>query len=587
MVSLRGNKKLLFILVACWSVIMHAVVKAPLQLEVTDMNDQIITDVLIDDQFVVKIIIDDASIVKGEPYLVTNDKVEAHRVRVSYKQINRKTSYEYMYIARAMHPGVAQIGPVTIETNQGTYKSSIMTINVVESDKDFKQVKVSQKPDVWITLTVDNEHVLVGQEINATLSLYAVQEPHSITNLDIPAINGLVRVGAAVSKQGRTVIDGKTYYLLETKWRWVAEQEGTIMVPAVMLSCTMAVKSQGWFSLWQLDTKQLHSNRLHLTVNPLPPYTGTDELIGVGHNVTISASVDKDTIPLKDALVYSIVLSGSNGVEQIAQMHLTHMSNEWKIYPSTVSVVEDKKLSSSNNNVVIKKFDYVLQSMKPGTVVIPAQTYSYFDLIDNKYKTLITQPLNIHVEGCIEQKVATSLEVTDVAPVVNVDQGNCTVVIPCNERGAWYATRLVWVISWQLFFLLWFLPLWCMGGMGLYDIIYRYWLKNATERNYHNAFSIARKEWQMIRARGDCTELYQLFVRLFAHRYKVFTSQVSHEKIIEWLQERNLSDELIVDFDSFLSYLAACMYGSGFKQKSNTDIFLQAEKWIKQLEKVL
>jgi hypothetical protein len=130
----------------------------------------------------------------------------------------------------------------------------------------------------------------------------------------------------------------------------------------------------------------------------LPTFTGT-----VG-DIKISASVDKDSLLVNDALTYKIILEGSGNLK-LAMAPILTISPDIEIYePKTSS---DLKTSISGTTGA-RTFEYLLLPRYHGEYTIPSFKFTYFDPNDDRYKTLETSQIEFFV-GKSEQEDGTEV----------------------------------------------------------------------------------------------------------------------------------------------------------------------------------
>ncbi len=571
-------------------------------IEITDTEMMVINKAYEQVPFMVTVTIK-GSAVDRKPDLEVSDFVSANCVRVGYKQINGYPIHEYVYSAKAAHKGIARIGPVSVMIDGSLHKIEPVTIEVVENIGMPSRGSGNQSKTGWVELSVDNQHPFVGQETEVKLALYTRQQPERITKLEIPNIPSFEPVGEFQQSQHKVVINGTAYYCTEIRWSVIARQEGTYMFPAGSISFIAPSSNRSFFSLWEGEQKQLFSNTVHVETESLPEYNGTDRCIGVGKDFTISASVDKTTVTLNDVLKYTVTISSSEkSIGAISSIPLNSMGTTWRMYPSRVYVPDQllggQSVKQVSPSIVKKSFEYVVQPLASGKHSIPAQSFVYFDTGCQRYKELKVASVSIDVlpaedagsnsTNDQEKVISGRSPVSELMPANNSESTASLAQNKyfCNEDGEWCYKQAVWVLPWLIFFILCaFVPAAAFAWL-LFCFAYAYLQASTLSRRYRKAFSIARKRWQAVRAGGDVSHLYMIFVQLFADKYKVPIGTVSQSAIQIWLRNAQIDEEKIAEFDLFMAQLAASVYG-GIKQANSTTLFLQAEQWIYYLEKKL
>jgi hypothetical protein len=109
----------------------------------------------------------------------------------------------------------------------------------------------------------------------------------------------------------------------------------------------------------------------------------------------VTASVDKTSTKVDEALTYRVRISGSGNLRTLPDPVL-NFPVDFEVYPPQVSQSTDR---SGGRVTGTKTYEYVLIPRGPGTRVIPAVSYSYFDPSANRYASARADSLPVAVTG--------------------------------------------------------------------------------------------------------------------------------------------------------------------------------------------
>lgn len=136
------------------------------------------------------------------------------------------------------------------------------------------------------------------------------------------------------------------------------------------------------------------SNPLTIAVSPLPP--GRPEpFSGIVGTLSLSASLDRDSVAAGDAVTLTVRASGDGNVRGIPEPTLG-LPADFEIFPPEV---EESVRPAGPGLTGEKTFTYVLIPRAPGSREVPAITMGYLDAASGAYGTATTRPLPLSVTG--------------------------------------------------------------------------------------------------------------------------------------------------------------------------------------------
>lgn len=275
------------------------------------------------------------------------------------------------------------------------------------------------KKNLFIKLDVSKTSCYVGEPIIASYKLYTRLRSES-TITDAPSFNGFSVSDLDVNNNNSSGVekyDGRDYnvYTLR-KVQLYPLQPGTITLDPVVsdnkitfLKADYANTQSGdmFFDMMQNFAEAttpadaivqqhvtLKSKPVEITVKPLPEENKPADFKGTVGNFTIASSLQKNDITTDDAGNLRIIISGAGNIQLI---------NPPKInWPKGMDGY-DAKITDGIDKFAVpmkgsKTFTYPFTVSSAGTYTIPGVSFSYFDPIAGRYKTLATDPLTVDVK---------------------------------------------------------------------------------------------------------------------------------------------------------------------------------------------
>jgi len=136
------------------------------------------------------------------------------------------------------------------------------------------------------------------------------------------------------------------------------------------------------------------SNPLTVEVDPLPP--GRPEpFSGVVGSLDLTASVDRDSVGVNDAVTLTVRVSGDGNIGAVPAPELA-LPSDFEVFPPEVS--QDVRPTASGLGGT-KTFEFVLIPRAPGDREIPSISMSYFAPDDVAYRTTSAPALPLTVTG--------------------------------------------------------------------------------------------------------------------------------------------------------------------------------------------
>lgn len=336
-------------------------------------------------------------------------------------RMSQETSYSYVYYLQAMNEGKYVIAPATFRLKSKDYKSDSLYIEVIKdaSARQANQNTEANNPatineqapgtDLFIKLILDRNEVYIGEHVIASVKLYTKVDLAGLNEVKFPAFNGFLKENLEtppLSSLQRENINGTIFGTgIVQQFLLYPQITGEINIEPVEITALVQKKTGqsdpffgDFFTSYQNVPKVIVSQPVKITVKPLPG-TKPDDFSGVVGNLTIDASLNKDSVNVNDALNYRITVTGSGNLK-LAGTPVLKLSPDIEAYDPKVS---DNIRNNENGSTGQKTFEYVLIPRHYGNFTIPSVSYTYFNTAKRQYEKLSTKEFHFYARKGIDQ----------------------------------------------------------------------------------------------------------------------------------------------------------------------------------------
>lgn len=314
----------------------------------------------------------------------------------------------------AQAPGRYTIAPVTIRIGNKSYRTNALELTVSGSSQPRS---LQAADDAWLRATMQPETVYVGQQTTLTVEagfsedvrvrlsrppVFELPSPTGFWAQDVPggvqsrlrAVNGRVTEIQSLQRAFFPLSAGR--YAFASARAIIDVREGFLFAP---------------------ETREIRSASPKVVVLPLPELGRPPDFKGAVGSFTIRASVQPDTVAAGEAAQITVELSGAGNLKAAPLPMLQAIPGVEQFAPT-----EDAEITFEGATVGgTKKFQWVIIPDRAGTVTIPPATYSFFEPATRQYRTIRTQPLQLHVRSAAiadeeRASAAASLRAIRAAP---------------------------------------------------------------------------------------------------------------------------------------------------------------------------
>ena len=303
--------------------------------------------------------------------------------------------------------------------------------------------------------------------------------------------------------------------------------------------------------------KQIKAPGITIQVDQLPQrpagFSG-----GVGR-YSISAQLDKNEVKANDPVKLRVVVTGVGNMKLLKQPEVK-FPKDFDHYDAKVTDKTQLTTSGLEGSIT---YDFLAVPRHQGDYEIPAIEYIYFDTQANAYKTVKTEPFQLHVEKGSGSSSSTYTGQEDVkqlnSDIHYIKTGDT------RQRGVdefFFASTEYWVS----------LALLLLGFISLFIIFRQRAIENAdiVKQRAGKANKVATKRLKKaakLMAGGKQNEFYDEVLRALwgyvGDKLNMPVEQLSRENISQQLESRNVSSETISQFIGALDECEFARYAPG------------------------
>ncbi len=330
----------------------------------------------------------------------------------SMQWINGKvsSSISWTYVLQPRSAGSFTIPPASLNYDGAVLKSNSLTIKVTASAPGGGQ---AQKPreeegrvdlgdNLFVRAHIDKRSAWVGEPIFVTYKVYS-RVAFRVDNISkVPRMVGFWSEDIDMPAQIRPeieVLDGKQYesYTLK-KVVYFPTQSGELNIDPFEINCTVQVRQKRrsgddffdrffndpFFDSYKNVQKTLLTDRIKVTVRPLPESGKPESFAGAVGSFTMKAALDKTRLKVNESATLTVAVNGSGNIK-LLDAPLIEYPNGLEHYDPTIN--EDIKREGARISGV-KTFEYLLIPRYAGEMELPPVEFSWFEPESGQYRTV-------------------------------------------------------------------------------------------------------------------------------------------------------------------------------------------------------
>ncbi len=464
-----------------------------------------------------------------------------------------------------------------------------------------------ENPEVRVRLWVSKRDPYVFEQI--TMTLEAAKKERSSAQLTRDGFWGAVEeltnaldetfsVTALLQpnqeiKGVRERIDGEFYHVFRIKLALFPLQSGTVVLPRVAFRYVVQQQVQsrsrdpffdGFFGMGssvRRVPKSAFTGAVKITCRDLP--AAPDNFSGAVGSFSLSVDVDPKTLPAGDAATLKVFLRGNTPASSMPDPELPSLE-EFEVFTPEKSVSSD---TSSNGLSARKSYKYLVVPQQEGELVIPPVTWTYFDPLQEQFRTLKSDAITMQVtrgkggaKGATNRYLTQS-EIREIGQDIRYIKTTTSIQ---NQPAEPYENPVFYVL-YPLPFLL-----------ALFSFMYR--VQATKPRDTAKALSTkaggrARKEIGDLRKQHARFSPKELLSRIsgviesyISHRFNFAATGKTLDQLKAELIRRGVREEIVTDLAQFIETMDKYRFGGMAVDESAKSIMLdKTEAFVQQLEK--
>ncbi len=538
--------------------------------------------IAVDEQFAVTLQVEGGSVNSIEPVLPDLDEFAAYtgsNQSSNFQFINGRMSASktitYYFIARKT--GKFTIPAISVRYKGKDYKSQPIRIEITKAaQQQSGQVtgrssrrqagqSADMKENIYLKAEINNKKVFVGEPVTVSYKIYTALQVTNYSFRNKPNYGDFWSEEFDQNGSPRTfekIINGRRFIVATLKKLVLfPTSAGRKTIPPQEIEATIRMRERrarrdifdSFFDdpfFGRTVNKKLKSNPLTIEVLPLPVAGRPASFSGSVGRFSMTTSIDNRQVETNDAITVKVVIAGQGNIRTL-NLAKPKFPASFEVYDPKIK----EKIDRSSGTIKGRKtFEYLLVPREPGQFRIDPITFTYFDIREERYKTLSRGAFDITVKK--GEKLLSppprgwsKSEVKLLGKDIRYISLEMAVFTPVEER--FYRSLTLW-------FLL-IAPLLVVGGGMAYR---RHQEKLGTNVAYARSRKAQKLASRQLKAahtamkNGDVatfyTELARALTTFVGNKLNVQESSLVREQLTAELAKCGIEKELVDSFDAVL-----------------------------------
>jgi len=302
---------------------------------------------------------------------------------------------DYTYFLQPQQVGTFSIGPAEVRIKGKSFQSNTITLTIEKLD----QAGAGDRGPLFLTADLSRKEIFPEEQTVYTLKLFRrvnIRNP----SLSLPETDNLKFTRLGETKEYQSILQGKTYQVLEVQYVIIASKEGDYLLsPARMNMTVLENRRQSPRSFFDDSffndpffssgrPRAVTSEALELKVLPLPLQKRPADFSGLVGRYQLESSLEPKEVKAGESATLTVELKGRGNIKHIPDMKLTEIEGT-KIYADQPVL---KESVDGQGLVGLKTMKWAIVPEKAGEFKVPILSVSYFDTMEKRYKTIKTAP---------------------------------------------------------------------------------------------------------------------------------------------------------------------------------------------------
>lgn len=334
--------------------------------------------------------------------IINGKKTKSSQFTYTYILLPKKTGKFMLPEAVAKIKGKEIVSPATaveVVSNGASSSPGAGASSGASSGRSAASQSGISDDDIFMRFTFSRTKVVVGEPVTATLKLYQRTNIAGFENVRFPAFDGFwsqeVEAPTNIEFKRESYNDMIYNTALLRKFVLIPQQSGIMTIDPAELVCLVNVRVSsggpasifdGFFDEYRTIRKRVSTPSFKIEVSPLPAGAPASFGGGVG-SFSLSARLSKDSIATHEAASLLVTVKGKGNISLTEAPKVT-FPPDFEVYDTKVTENLDKSGTSGS-----KTYEYPFIPRSHGDFAIAPIQYSYYDVGQDRYVTLKTEPL--------------------------------------------------------------------------------------------------------------------------------------------------------------------------------------------------
>lgn len=326
--------------------------------------------------------------------------------RFSFVNGQVSAEHSFTFYLQPQAEGRFEVPPIRVQVDGQQFVTTAIPIEVSASTGGGASAAEPQDAapsgevgeDAFVTMTVDRDSVVVGEQIVLTFSLYRSSRLSAFASPEYtrPRTEGFWREDLPPELHSTRVLRSRRYEVHEIRYALFPTRAGQLEIGEAMVRMPEDLFGNFFRSRGRGSSKGprvLRAEAIPITVSPLPAGAPADFNGTVASDLRLSATVDRRELTAGEALTLSIRLEGDGYLPGISLPELDGL-DDFRVHDAGGGAESHPRNGRLHG---VRTVDKLVIPRVGGDLVLPGVRYTYFDTDRREYVTLNTAPITLRV----------------------------------------------------------------------------------------------------------------------------------------------------------------------------------------------
>ena len=341
-----------------------------------------------------------------DDFLIVGGPFQSQQTQIINGAMSFQSEVSYQLIAKS--EGSFKIGPATLNSEQGTLKSNILTIKVKAGAVKENRKNQQDKDGFQVDIITSQKEVYVGEPFVMILRAYWTNQVRNLDMVQSPNFEGVLQNNLEFKQQQRhEIIDGKRVVVLDFDKKLLTPTQ-----PGTLEGQDLKVSGQVQIPTGQRDLfgRQLmtYTNKIAtakipaVKIKPLPS-PKPEGFSGAVGKLDLSRELSRKEINGDESITLKIKISGTGNFNTISVPELIPPQG-FDIYDPKFN--ENIKYTASGVSG-FKELEYLLVPQFKGEFIVPEMRWTFFNTKTGTYEEVVLDEEKVEVLSGAELPAST------------------------------------------------------------------------------------------------------------------------------------------------------------------------------------